>query len=307
MCLSFLIRPKIMEIMWGWTKEAYQGCARLSHSRKWALWYIRPKCHNMAHVVCHVRIGILTAMTCVQAIQCRFLSYHITYFRVTTKKRRWIPATGGCWVHLQSSEPGPKKNDFIDPPRNDLKFSGPGLATWTDEDYIGRVARVGRKVHNLKLPMSTIKRCLIAYKREWRKSNPRHWVPGLVTSSILVKRKSVCEAHAVCLVHTQASSVVHKGIETHTFLEGFQTSTFLPNEHKFGGAKKCVTMEDLGIYIIHIYPSTHSSIHPSIHERMHLFTHTHMRRFIQTSIYCGMHTRVFLNWIIGVLIPSQNL
>jgi hypothetical protein len=266
-----------MEIMGGWTKEAYQGCARLSHSRKWALWYIRPKCRNMAHVVCHVRIGILTAMTCVQAIQCRFLSYHITYFRVTTKKRRWIPATGGCWVHLQSSEPGPKKNDFIDPPRNDLKFSGPGLATWTDEDYIGRVARVGRKVHNLKLPMSTIKRCLIAYKREWRKSNPRHWVPGLVTSSILVKRKSVCEAHAVCLVHTQASSVVHKGIETHTFLEGFQTSTFLPNEHKFGGAKKCVTMEGRSRYIhnTYIYPSTHSSIHPSIHERMHLFTHTH--------------------------------
>ena len=119
----------------------------------------------------------------------------------------------------------------------------------------------------------------------------------------------MCEAHAVCLVHTQASSVVHKGIETHTFLEGFQTSTFLPNEHKFGGAKKCVTMEGRSRYIhnTYIYPSTHSSIHPSIHERMHLFTHTHMRRFIQTSIYCGMHTRVFLNWIIGVLIPSQNL
>ena len=69
---------------------------------------------------------------------------------------------------------GPKRIDIIDPPRYGIKFSGPGLATWTDEDFIGRVARVGRKVHNLNLPMSTIKRCLIAYKREWKKSNPRH-------------------------------------------------------------------------------------------------------------------------------------
>ena len=48
-----------------------------------------------------------------------------------------------------------------------------------------------------------------------------------------------------------------KGLKRTLFLEGFQTSTFLPNEHKFGGAKKCVTMEGLGIYIyiklIYIY------------------------------------------------------
>ena len=44
-----------------------------------------------------------------------------------------------------------------------------GMSCWTDEDYIGRVARVARKTHGIQLPISTIQKCLIHYRSQWRK------------------------------------------------------------------------------------------------------------------------------------------
>ena len=233
-----------------WTKEAYQGCARLSHSRQWALWYIRPKCHNMAHVVCHARTWILTVMTCVQKCHDEFSlsNMHDVFSSQLRRDVEYQLLAGARYIFNPASQ-GPNKNQYHWPPRNGLKFSRPGLATWTDEDYIGRVARVGRKVHNLNLPMSTIKRCLIAYKREWRKSNPRDWVSGLVTSRIFVERKSVCVRCMMYALFTpRPLQWFQQGLKRTLFFEGFQTSTFFPNERKFEGANKCVTMEGLGIY-----------------------------------------------------------
>ena len=48
---------------------------------------------------------------------------------------------------------------------NPLSFS-----CWSDEDYIGRVARVARRVGNSrKLPYRTISRILASYKRQLKK------------------------------------------------------------------------------------------------------------------------------------------
>lgn len=43
-----------------------------------------------------------------------------------------------------------------------------GLATWSDEDFIGRVSRTNRKCHAIQQSWSTMKKCLINYKREWK-------------------------------------------------------------------------------------------------------------------------------------------
>ena len=53
-----------------------------------------------------------------------------------------------------------------------------GMATWADEDYIGKIARTSRKCHSIKVAFSTVKRSLIRYKQEWHKAVPnRHWDP----------------------------------------------------------------------------------------------------------------------------------
>ena len=53
-----------------------------------------------------------------------------------------------------------------------------GMATWADEDYIGRIARTSRKCHAIKVAFSTMKRSLIRYRQEWHKAVPnRNWDP----------------------------------------------------------------------------------------------------------------------------------
>lgn len=46
------------------------------------------------------------------------------------------------------------------------------FATWSDEDFIGRIARCARKVHPIQMARNTIKRCLITYRKEWLKVMP---------------------------------------------------------------------------------------------------------------------------------------
>ena len=41
---------------------------------------------------------------------------------------------------------------------------GLGTDTWSDEDFIGRVSRVNRRVNTIESPIQTIKKCLIHYK-----------------------------------------------------------------------------------------------------------------------------------------------
>jgi len=47
---------------------------------------------------------------------------------------------------------------------------GLGTDTWSDEDFIGRVSRVNRRVNTIESPIQTIKKCLIHYKMEWEKA-----------------------------------------------------------------------------------------------------------------------------------------
>ena len=68
----------------------------------------------------------------------------------------------------------------------------------------------------------------------------------------------MCEAHAVCLVHTQASSVVHKGIETHTFFGRVPNEHISPKRAQIWRCKKmCYNGRSTYIYIyiklIYIY------------------------------------------------------
>ena len=91
-----------------------------------------------------------------------------------SKKRCGIPTSFRCNSHPQSGQPGPQKLNQSIPMTPLHGHACPlGYATWSDEDYIGRVSRTARKVHNLHLAVSCIKRCLIAYKREWQRNCPR--------------------------------------------------------------------------------------------------------------------------------------
>ena len=225
LCLSFPIKPKIWEIMGGWTKEAYQGCARLSHSRKWALWYIRPKCHNMAHVVCHARIGILTAMTYVQVIQCSFfyIIYACPFF--TTKKRRGIPATGGCPVHLQSSKPGPQENRYHWSPKIWHKVFRPRLGNMDRWRLHWQGSQGRSEGSQSKSPNVHYQAMLDSLQTRMEKVKPPALSARAGHFKHLGEEEKCVWAHDVCPVHTQASSVVHRGIQTHTYFWG------IPNEH----------------------------------------------------------------------------
>ena len=46
-------------------------------------------------------------------------------------------------------------------------LAGLGEACWSDEDYIGRIARVTRKSHSVQLTPSSIRKSLINYRGEW--------------------------------------------------------------------------------------------------------------------------------------------
>lgn len=60
-------------------------------------------------------------------------------------------------------DPRIKRNDKV--VLNPLAFS-----CWSDEDYIGRVARLARRVGNSrKLPHRTISRVLVSYRRQLKK------------------------------------------------------------------------------------------------------------------------------------------
>lgn len=68
----------------------------------------------------------------------------------------------------------------------DVKLKTPaglGEACWSDEDYIGRIARVTRKSHSVQLTPSSIRKSLINYRREWAAARnlkdgwgPQHWM-----------------------------------------------------------------------------------------------------------------------------------
>ena len=49
----------------------------------------------------------------------------------------------------------------------------PGMATWANEDYIGRINRCSRKVQSIKVAIHTIRKSLVQYRNEWRSALER--------------------------------------------------------------------------------------------------------------------------------------
>ena len=55
-------------------------------------------------------------------------------------------------------------------PKDKVVLNALAFSCWSDEDYIGRVARLARRVGNSrKLPHSTISRALVSYRKQLRK------------------------------------------------------------------------------------------------------------------------------------------
>lgn len=93
-------------------------------------------------------------------------------------------------MDFKSSKPGPYHTQN---PEIDFKKCL-GLATWADEDFIGKIARVSRKAHNLKPPFSTIKQSWILYKEEWCKTLWHKWASGRLIGWSSYWWESVCAA-----------------------------------------------------------------------------------------------------------------
>lgn len=105
----------------------------------------------------------------------------IKFLLVNIFTKTWcgVPTHGRLRVDSKSSMSGPQRIAiwFLCIPKPGLTYARIcflwlGMATWSDEDYIGRVSRTARKVHPLRVAHSTIKRCLVTYKKEWQKVTP---------------------------------------------------------------------------------------------------------------------------------------
>ena len=47
--------------------------------------------------------------------------------------------------------------------------AGSGYATWSDEDYVGRISRISRRCHTMTTVRQTISKALAYYRRQWTK------------------------------------------------------------------------------------------------------------------------------------------
>lgn len=52
-----------------------------------------------------------------------------------------------------------------------------GSSCWSDEDYIGRIARTSRRTNSLRVTYRTITKSLMNYNDEWKKVGPKKLVP----------------------------------------------------------------------------------------------------------------------------------
>ena len=84
------------------------------------------------------------------------------------------------WFSFNSWPVGLSSHDLFGQSRKDLEhmlelsdgewFENPAChATWSDEDFIGRISRISRRTHSLTATSNTIKRALGYYRREWAK------------------------------------------------------------------------------------------------------------------------------------------
>ena len=99
-----------------------------------------------------------------------------------------------------------------------------GMSCWSDEDYIGRVARVARKTHGITLPISTIQKSLIHYRNQWRRICA-NWDARLLSQSfeLVVHKEAVAGA-----VKVNLSGIVDHIMGFYTSYEPtqFRTSRF---------------------------------------------------------------------------------
>lgn len=105
------------------------------------------------------------AMELVQA--CHDFTEGISTLRHWCKPRGWKLYTKTPKLHHQQ-EIGLWMVDQL--ARGTLMVMSPRtFATWRDEDYIGRVARMSRRCHSWTICIGTMRRALMHYKRKWHK------------------------------------------------------------------------------------------------------------------------------------------
>ena len=67
--------------------------------------------------------------------------------------------------------------------------AGSGYATWSDEDYVGRISRISRRCHTMTTVRHTISKALAYYRRQWTKEFG-FWVPGFCRQSVADRRSA---------------------------------------------------------------------------------------------------------------------
>ena len=98
-----------------------------------------------------------------------------------------------------------------------------GFSCWSDEDYIGRISRVSRKVHgtSITLAFSTLRKSLIQYRAEWS----RGYGSKLLSIRLIPKRSVMnrmwCGCCTVCAADLWGE-----------FRGNIKTNVLLENEQK---------------------------------------------------------------------------
>ena len=117
--------PKLCQCMM--FEDGYLKLASLSRAQGYRLFYIRPKLHQFMHLV--VNLGC----------QKSFVANPISYLAASSMSKIWaIPL---C----------------MHPPIQDY-------SCWSDEDLVGKVARLGRTVHPMTHGLRTLEKSLGMYK-----------------------------------------------------------------------------------------------------------------------------------------------
>ena len=136
----------------GTVKDGYATLAKQSCQFSIRGCQIRPKLHMYCHLLClgTKQISYLDVWSCNRSIYMFSRSFPIVLQKICPRLDM---------EHMLKLNEG-QCESILNPSVH---------ATWTDEDFIGRISRISRRTHVLSASWNTLKRSLGHYRRQWAK------------------------------------------------------------------------------------------------------------------------------------------
>ena len=131
----------------GPAEEGYGYLASICKGQNLKLYYVRPK----VHFTLHLAIGMSSGPRAINPLCPVGYVYRDLFVFSQAYK-------GACVVCMELASMDPN----------------PGYAVWSDEDYIGRIARLARTVHPLTQSLRTLQKALGCYRAQFDRLKRLH-------------------------------------------------------------------------------------------------------------------------------------